>query len=200
MCQEQAWEYERAYFKSSKGKAAQKKYRQTPRGRALQKEYVRAYLASAKGKAAMKEVPAIRQGQAASRTARKKWLESPKGRATSRRYGSATRNTRRLIENPPGPGTACDPAWENKACRANKTVWFLLPRSSPICPVLGLAIGPSQHSFTIADQVNQLVRASDADPDLGFMARTIALCSLPGTTPGNRLQYKRVNGPFTPPS
>ena len=31
-------------------------------------------------------------------------------------------------------------------------------------PGLGLAIGPSQHSFTIADQVNQLVRASDADP------------------------------------
>ena len=64
-------------------------------------------------------------------------------------------------------------------------------------PGLGLAIGPSQHSFTIADQVNQLVRASEAGPDLGFMARTIALCSLPRTNPGNRLQYKRVNGPFT---
>ena len=64
-------------------------------------------------------------------------------------------------------------------------------------PGLGLAIGPSQHSFTVADQVNQLVRASEADPDLGFMARTIALCSLPRTNPGNRLQYKRVNGPFT---
>ena len=60
----------------------------------------------------------------------------PKEGLPSRRYGSATRNTRRLIENPPGPGTACDPAWENKAYRANKTVWFLLPRSSPICPVL----------------------------------------------------------------
>ena len=45
--------------------------------------------------------------------------------------------------------------------------------------------------------MNQLVRASEADPDLGFMARTIALCSLPRTNPGNRLQYKRVNGPFT---
>ena len=29
------------------------------------------------------------------------------------------------------------------------------------------------------------------------MARTMALCSLPRTNPGNRLQYKRVNGPFT---
>ena len=28
------------------------------------------------------------------------------------------------------------------------------------------------HHFTQADQVNQLVGASEADPDLGFMART----------------------------
>ena len=53
------------------------------------------------------------------------------------------------------------------------------------------------HHFTQADQVNQLVSASEADPDLGFMARMLALCSLPRTNPGNRLQYKRVNGPFT---
>ena len=53
------------------------------------------------------------------------------------------------------------------------------------------------HHFTVADQVNQLVSASEADPDLGFMARTIALCSLPRSNPGNRKEYKRVNGPFT---
>ena len=29
------------------------------------------------------------------------------------------------------------------------------------------------------------------------MARMMALCSLPRTNPGNRLQYKRQNGPFT---
>ena len=52
------------------------------------------------------------------------------------------------------------------------------------------------HHFTQADQVNQLVSASEAAPALGFMARTMALCSLPRTNPGNRLQYKRVNGPF----
>ena len=28
------------------------------------------------------------------------------------------------------------------------------------------------------------------------MARMMALCSLPRTNPGNRLQYKRVNGPY----
>ena len=52
------------------------------------------------------------------------------------------------------------------------------------------------HHFTRFDQVNQLVSASEADPDLGFMARMMALCSLPRTNPGNRLQYKRVNGPY----
>ena len=56
---------------------------------------------------------------------------------------------------------------------------------------------PARRYFTQADQVNQLVRASEADPDLGFMGRTMALCSLPRSNPGNRLQYKRVNGPFT---
>ena len=55
----------------------------------------------------------------------------------------------------------------------------------------------ARRGFTQADQVNQLVNASEADPDLGFMARLLALCSLPRTNPGNRLQYKRQNGPYT---
>ena len=54
----------------------------------------------------------------------------------------------------------------------------------------------ARHHFTQADQVNQLVTAREADPDRGFMARMMALCSLPRTNPGNRLQYKRVNGPY----
>ena len=52
------------------------------------------------------------------------------------------------------------------------------------------------HHFTLSDQVNQLVSASEADADLGFMARTMALCSLPRTNPGNRLQHVRRNGPY----
>ena len=56
----------------------------------------------------------------------------------------------------------------------------------------------SRHHFTRFDQVNQLVTASEADPDLGFMARLMALCSLPRTNPGNRLLYRRVNGPYRP--
>ena len=35
------------------------------------------------------------------------------------------------------------------------------------------------HHFTLADQVNQLVSASEADADLGFIGRTMALCALP---------------------
>ena len=50
---------------------------------------------------------------------------------------------------------------------------------------------PARRGFTLADQVNQLVSASEADADLGFMARTMALCSLPRSNPGNRKEYKR---------
>ena len=42
-----------------------------------------------------------------------------------------------------------------------------------------------------------MIEAGEADPDRGFMARLLALCSLPRTNPGNRLRYKRVNGPYT---
>ena len=55
---------------------------------------------------------------------------------------------------------------------------------------------PARRGFTQADQVNQLVSASEADPDRGFMARTMALCSLPRSNPGNRKEYVRRNGPY----
>ena len=65
-------------------------------------------------------------------------------------------------------------------------------------PVQALHPSPkARRGFTLADQVNQLVGASEADPDRGFMARMMVLCSLPRSNPGNRLQYKRVNGPYT---
>ena len=55
----------------------------------------------------------------------------------------------------------------------------------------------SRHHFTTLRQVNQLIEASEAEPDIGFMARLLALCSLPRTDPKNRLQYVRRNGPYT---
>ena len=66
--------------------------------------------------------------------------------------------------------------------------------------------GPAQESFsapqvadhfTLADQIDLLVGASEADADLGFMGRMMALCSLPRTNPGNRKEYVRQNGPYT---
>ena len=44
---------------------------------------------------------------------------------------------------------------------------------------------PPQRGFTLADQVHQLVGASEADAERGFMARLMALCSLPRSNPGN---------------
>ena len=65
----------------------------------------------------------------------------------------------------------------------------------PVGEALGSLDGPvkalhdtspqARHHFTQIDQVNQLVEASEADPDLGFMARLMALCSLPRTNPGD---------------
>ena len=74
----------------------------------------------------------------------------------------------------------------------DEAIGDLPPRVKAVRP----ASPPAQRGFTQADQVNQLVSANEADPDLGFMARLMALCSLPRTNPGDRLQYKRVNGPY----
>lgn len=75
-----------------------------------------------------------------------------------------------------------------------------LQPAGEIAEEMGLARRPrtpqAAHHFTRFDQANQLVGASEADPDTGFMARLMALCSLPRTNPGKRLQYKRVNGPY----
>ena len=55
-------------------------------------------------------------------------------------------------------------------------------------PVAAIRDATSQglHHFTLADQVDQLVSASEAEPDLGFMGRTMALCSLPRSNPTTR--------------
>jgi hypothetical protein len=46
------------------------------------------------------------------------------------------------------------------------------------------------------DQVRALVAVRDAGPDIGFMVRLMALCALPRTDPGERRQWRRVNGPY----
>ena len=47
------------------------------------------------------------------------------------------------------------------------------------------------------DQIDRLIHAAEADEDIAYLARLLALCSLPRTNPGNRKEYVRRNGPFT---
>ena len=61
----------------------------------------------------------------------------------------------------------------------------------------GPAKPQARRGFTLGDQVNQLVGASEADPDRGFQARMMALCNLPRSNPGQRKEYVRRNGPYT---
>ena len=66
-------------------------------------------------------------------------------------------------------------------------------------PAISSTSPQARRGFTVADQVNQLVAASEADPDLGFMARTMALCSLPRSNPREALLHgsgRRWNSPF----
>jgi len=50
--------------------------------------------------------------------------------------------------------------------------------------------------YTRLGQVDQLAKAGEDDPSLAFTTRTLALCSLPRTDPGNRKEYVRKNGPY----
>ena len=44
--------------------------------------------------------------------------------------------------------------------------------------------------------MSQLVGASEADPDIGYMGRQLTLCCLPRTNPGDKSQYLREDGPY----
>lgn len=55
----------------------------------------------------------------------------------------------------------------------------------------------ARHHYTRRRQIESLACiGEDPAQDMGFMARMLTLCSLPRTDPGNRLQYKRENGPY----
>ena len=55
----------------------------------------------------------------------------------------------------------------------------------------------ARRHYGLFDQVDALVRASETDPEPGFMARWLMLCSLPRSNPGQRKEYVRRNGPYT---
>lgn len=55
----------------------------------------------------------------------------------------------------------------------------------------------AKYHYTRLKQIDELARIGQGDSqDIGFMARLLTLCSLPRTNPGDRLQYKRQNGPY----
>jgi len=59
------------------------------------------------------------------------------------------------------------------------------------------AITPQgRHHFKTMKQIEELLAIPDGNPEIGFMTRLLTLCSLPRTDPGDRLQYKRENGPY----
>ena len=63
-----------------------------------------------------------------------------------------------------------------------------LPIRSPA--LVHSAVRRNGRHFTLADQVNRLVGASEATPDRGFLARMMVLCSLPRTNPGRRTDWR----------
>ena len=64
------------------------------------------------------------------------------------------------------------------------------------CQLAATAHPRRRHHFTQLDQVRQLVGAGEADADVGFMARLLALCPLPRSNPGNQKEFVRRNGPY----
>ena len=85
------------------------------------------------------------------------------------------------------------PIWPVKHDTNMEAFWDMNNKSKP---ALSLVTPQTRRHFTLFDQVDRLVRAEESDSDIGYMGRLMALCSLPRTNPGNRLQYKRVNGPY----
>ena len=52
----------------------------------------------------------------------------------------------------------------------------------------------ARRHYGLVDQVDALVRASETDPEPGFMARWLMLCSLPRSNPGQRPVYAGDDG------
>ena len=50
---------------------------------------------------------------------------------------------------------------------------------------------------TLQERLDWLDEAREADANLGFLGRMLALCSLPRTGQGKRSRFVRTNGPFT---
>ena len=56
---------------------------------------------------------------------------------------------------------------------------------------------PERRGFTVNDQLERLLEASDLTSEFGVMHQVLALCALPRTNPGEERQYRRDNGWWT---
>ena len=56
---------------------------------------------------------------------------------------------------------------------------------------------PERRGFTVNDQLERLLEASDLTSEFGVMHQVLALCALPRTDPGEERQYRRNNGWWT---
>ena len=58
------------------------------------------------------------------------------------------------------------------------------------------ALAPRAGRWTQGDQIDSLMRVAARQPDVGFMVRLLALCTLPRTDPGTLSHYVRRNGRY----
>ena len=56
---------------------------------------------------------------------------------------------------------------------------------------------PERRGFTVNDQLERLLEASNLTSEFGVMHQVLALCALPRTDPGEERQYRRNNGWWT---
>ena len=63
-------------------------------------------------------------------------------------------------------------------------------------PALSLVTPQARHHYTRFDQADRLIGAQEAEAEAVFMARLLALCSLPRRNLGDRKEYIRSNGPY----
>ena len=86
------------------------------------------------------------------------------------------------------------PIWSVKH---DKDMEVCLDMNDKSKPALSLVTPQARHHYTRLNQVDHLVGAGEADLEIGYMGRLLALCSLPRTDPVDQKEFKRSNGPYT---
>ena len=107
------------------------------------------------------------------------------------RCGEQRQAEDREIEQFRSTQRVCEPQAEDREIR--RLIFGLLLKETPgeqrrVCKPQAV------YHFTRKDQVNALVDARNSEPEIGFMMRLLALCTLPRTDPGECDRYVKTNG------